>query len=119
MSLDAFIAELLNRIADVVRLAVREELRCQAQQAPGESLPLAVGVGEAARLLGTPVSTVLEWIKSGDLAATKTPGGRTYLVRRAAIEEFLMKKSQPARDKPDDVDEQVARVVASLPTTKR
>jgi excisionase family DNA binding protein len=56
--------------------------------------PQLVTTGKASELLGVTPDTVLRWIKSGRLEATKTPGGHN----RISLQEIepLIRKSHPA-----------------------
>jgi excisionase family DNA binding protein len=59
------------------------------------ALPKMLLPKEVAVLLRVDHSTVLRWIRDGDMAATKLPGG-TYRIPRSEVEPLLKAAESPA-----------------------
>ncbi len=118
-----------SELKEAVRAAVLEVLREQGPRAlpisPNQlPEPLALPVDEVARLTGVKPRTVREWIRDGDLRASRPGRGRNYLVLRCDVLEFLSRTGPGPRlhGRPVPVPSpstEVARILSSLPHSSR
>ena len=96
--------EMERRIAELERSAHNDALGYTIAEVATRFLP---GVHE---------STIRDWIKSGELVASLTPGGRVYLVQAEDLREFLarLKRRDPAEQR-SSVESNIRRILGKQP----
>jgi excisionase family DNA binding protein len=108
MTLDEKIAlaervpELERRLADLERQLTARAIGYTLKEISESILP------------GVPVSTLREWIKSGELVAVLTPGEKVYLVPDRELRAFMerLKRREPAQRRAS-VEEAIQGIVAA------
>lgn len=98
---------------ELVRRAVRDELRASGPPVAAEPEPDLVKLGQVKRYVQVSASTLKKWIREG--ALPKYGRGRVVLVRLADVRAALKRKEPKAIQVASDVQ----RILASVPGGRR
>lgn len=118
MTIDAAMATFVEDLLARVRLIVREEVRVALAEPSGPSrapvTPPAMFLTprDVASTIGVTEPTVREWIRRGELPASRIgTNGRRLLVSRADLDAYVARQSsKPAREA--DLDRLAASIVS-------